>query len=144
MRGGDIPERKKRKEKYMSQIQEQVHNKFKIFIGALQPDGSIGPLADEISSYVSESKIAPKSIGVEYLESAKRLIVSLGYRDDEAGYPVTLHSVSLGKVNTSGADLNALEQKMAQASAGLSNIICHELYITDKQEMLMIFMTHKI
>jgi hypothetical protein len=29
---------------------------------------------------------------------------------------------------------------MAQASAGLQNIICHELYITDKQEMLMIFM----
>jgi hypothetical protein len=128
----------------MSQIQEQVHNKFKIFTGALQPDGSIGPLADEISRYVSESKIAPKSIGVEYLESARRLIVSLGYRDDEAGYPVTLHSVSLGSVDTSGADLNALERKMAEASAGLPNIICHELYITDKQEMLMIFMTHKI
>ena len=128
----------------MSQIQEQVHNKFKIFTGALQPDGSIGPLADDISRYVSESKIAPKSIGVEYLESARRLIVSLGYRDDEAGYPVSLHSVSLGKVNTSGADFNALEQKMAQASASLPNIICHELYITDEQEMLMVFMTHKI
>ena len=72
------------------------------------------------------------------------MIVSLGYRDDEAGYPVTLHSISLGEVDTSDADLNALEQKMAQASAGLPNIICHELYITDKQEMLMIFMTHKI
>jgi len=128
----------------MNQIQEQVHNKFKIFTGVLQSDGSIGLLADEISHYVSESKIAPKSIGIEYLESANRLVVSLGYRDDEAGYPVTLHSVSLGKVDASGADLNALEQKMAQASAGLPNIICHELYITDKQEMLMIFMTHKV
>ena len=128
----------------MSQIQAQVHNKFKIFTGALQPDSSIGPLADEISRFVSESKIAPKSIGVEYLESAERLIVSLGYRDDEAGYPVTLHSVSLGKVDTSGADLYALEQKMAQASDRLPNIICHELYITDEQEMLMVFMTHKL
>jgi len=128
----------------MSRIQEQVHDKFKIFTGVLQPDGSIGPLADEISRYVSESKIAPKSIGIEYLESAERLIVSLGYRDDEDGYPVTLHSISLGKLNTSGADLNALERKMAQASAGVPNIICHELYITGEQEMFMIFMTHKI
>jgi hypothetical protein len=127
----------------MSEIQEQVHNKFKVFAGTLQADNTLGPLADEISRFVQASKIAPKSIGVEYVESADRLIVSLGYRDDEPGYPVTLHSVTLGKVDTTGSDFQALEQKMAAASAGLANIICHELYITDEQEMLMVFMTHQ-
>ena len=127
----------------MSEIQEQVHNKFKVFTGTLQADNTLGPLADEVSRFVQESNIAPKSIGVEYLESAERLILSLGYRDDEPGYPVTLHSVPLGKVDTSGSDFQALEHKMAQASSGLSNIICHELYITDEQDLLMVFMTHQ-
>jgi hypothetical protein len=127
----------------MSQIEEQVHHKFKVFAGALQPDNSLGSLADEISRFVSSSNIAAKSIGVEYLEAADSLILSLGYRDDEEGYPVKLSSVSLGKVDTAAGDFEALERKMSEASAGLSNIICHELYVTDEHEMLMVFMTHE-
>lgn len=127
----------------MSQIAEQVHNKFKVFAGNLEADNTIGSLADEVANFAQEAGLAAKSIGVEYLESAKRLIITLGYRDDEAGYPIKLSCVSLGKLNALGSDFSELEKKMQEASAQQRNIICHELYVTAEQEFLMIFMTHQ-
>ena len=127
----------------MSQIAEQVHGKFKVFAGPLGEDNTIGPLAGAISRFVDEAKVAAKSIGVEYLESANRLIITLGYRDDEPGYPVKVTSVSLGKIDTLGDDFALLEQEMMKASAKQSNIICHELYITEEHDFMMIFMTHE-
>lgn len=127
----------------MTQITDQVHGKFKVFAGELLADKTIGALAGEVSRFASENKIAAKSIGVEYLESARRLIVTLGYRDDEEPYPISLHTESLGKVDSMGNDFAALEQAMSAASARHPNIICHELYVTDDHEFLMIFMTHE-
>jgi hypothetical protein len=34
-----------------------------------------------------------------------------------------------------------LEQAMSEAAQKQTNIICHELYVTDDREFLMIFMT---
>jgi hypothetical protein len=127
----------------MSQIASQVHNKFKIFAGELDANKLLGALADEVAAFAREQKIAAKSIGVEYLESAKRLIITLGYRDDEESYPIKLYAVSLGKLNVTSDDFSALEQAMAAASARLNNIICHELYVTDDNDCLMVFMTHE-
>ncbi|MEW6212457.1 MAG: hypothetical protein AB1631_29295 [Acidobacteriota bacterium] len=127
----------------MSQIAEQVHSKFKVFAGQLQQDKTIGPLADEIERFVSSTAIAPKSIGVEYLESAQRLIITLGYRDDEPGYGVKINCVSLGKIDSFASDFSALESAMAGASQTQRNIICHELYVTEDHDLLMIFMTHQ-
>jgi hypothetical protein len=125
----------------MSQIESQVHSKFKVFAGELATDKTIGPIADQITKFVSDSKVAAKSIGVEYIESAARLIITLGYRDDEPWYPVDVHCDSLGKIDALGGDLTALEQAMSEAAQKHSNIICHELYVTDDREFLMIFMT---
>ena len=127
----------------MGQIAEQVHNKFKVFAGPLREDNTIGPLAEEVAAFVRETGAAAKSIGVEYLESAGRLIVTLGYRDDEEGYPVRLSSVTLGKIEALGDDFADLERRMADASAGFQNIICHELYVTEDHDFMMIFMTHE-
>jgi hypothetical protein len=127
----------------MGQIAEQVHGKFKVFAGPLHEDNTIGPLAEEIARFVRESGAAAKSIGVEYLESADRLIVTLGYRDDEAGYPVRLSSVSLGRVEAVGPDFADLERRMAEAGSQFQNIICHELYVTEDHDFMMIFMTHE-
>ena len=126
----------------MGQIAGQVHGKFKVFAGPLHTDNTIGPLAEEVSRFVRESGAAAKSIGVEYLESADRLIVTLGYRDDEEGYPVRLSSVTLGKIEAFGDDFADLERRMADASASFHNIICHELYVTEEHDFMMIFMTH--
>ncbi len=127
----------------MSQIAEQVHNKFKVFAGELSADNTIGGLADDIRNFVSASNIAPKSIGVEYLESVGRLIITLGYRDDEPGYLVQINCVALGKLDALANDFTALEAAMMAASHTQSNIICHELYVTDDHDLLMIFMTHQ-
>ena len=32
---------------------------------------------------------------------------------------------------------------MAEASAKYPNIICHELYMTDERDFMMVFMTHE-
>jgi hypothetical protein len=126
----------------MGQIAGQVHGKFKVFAGPLHTDNTIGPLAEEVSRFVRESRAAAKSIGVEYLESADRLVITLGYRDDEEGYPVKLSSVSLGKIEALGSDFADLERRMSEASAQFTNIICHELYVTEDHDFMMIFMTH--
>lgn len=125
----------------MSQIANQEHDKFKVFAGKLDANNGIGELADKVSAFAAENKIAAKSIGVEYLESAESLIITLGYKDNEDHYPIKLETVSLGKIDI-GNDFSALEQKLSEASQTVNNIICHELFVTDDKEFLMVFMTH--
>ena len=128
----------------MSQIADQVHDKFKVFTGKLAGDGTLGNLAAEVESWVKSAKVAPKSIGVEFIESAGVLLLSVGYRDDEAGYPVKLSSVRVGKIESiDAAGLANVEKAMATASGKLSNVICHELYVTGSSELLMVFMSHQ-
>jgi hypothetical protein len=124
-------------------IAKQVHDKFKIFSGELAADGSIGKLADEVAAFAKKSKIAAKSIGVAYLESSKRLVITLGYRDDEEPYAVRLHSIPLGKVDVKAGDFHALETSMAKATGKHRNIICHELYVTGGNDFTMILMIHE-
>jgi hypothetical protein len=127
----------------MSQIQEQVHAKFKIFAGEPGTDKTLGEIAGQVAQFVDENNVAAKSIGIEYLESSRRLVISLGYRDDEPGYPIELSSISLGKIDVFGHDFSDLEKAMSEASQKHSNIICHELYVTEQNEMLVVFMSHK-
>ena len=127
----------------MSDIAKQVHDKFKVFVGELAPDHTLGKLAEEVAGFAKHAGIAAKSIGVEYLESAKRLVVTLGYRPDEEPYPIRLHCVRMGKIETLSGDFSKLEAAMGEASSKLRNIICHELYLTEDQEFVMVFMTHE-
>jgi len=124
-------------------IARQVHEKFKVFSGELAGDGTIGKLADEVSAFADRSKIASKSIGVAYLEPVKRLVITLGYRDDEDSYPVKLHCIPLGKVDMKAGDFRALEASMAKATGKHRNIICHELYVTGGSDFTMVLMTHE-
>lgn len=125
-------------------ISEQVHGKFKIFIGKREADGSIAQLARDVETFAAKAKAAPKSIGIEYVEHTKQVVVTLGYRDDEAAYPVKLDVVSLGKVpKLEGEEVAKLEQKMTQAAAKLAHVICHELFITEESEFLMVFINHQ-
>ena len=125
----------------MSAVKEQVHGKFKLFTGELGADLSLGAVSKDVEAFVKSSGCAAKSIGVEYLEGERRIVVSLGYREGEASYPVRLHTVSLGTAANLGApDLARLETAMAAAAAKLEGIICHELFVTDKREFVMVFM----
>src|SRR5687767_2089685 len=83
----------------MANIDQQVHGKFKMFSGKLEAGSSIAALTKQVEEFVKSSKVAPKSIGVEYLEASKLVVLTLGYREDEAGYAVKLATVSLGNAD---------------------------------------------
>ncbi len=116
----------------------QVHTKFKVFHGKRAEDGTIGELARQIEDFANSNKVSAKSIGVEYLESADELVMTLGYNDDEHS-PIKIHCERVGTVDK--ADFSALETAMMQAASNQKNIICHELYITDDGSFYMVFMT---
>jgi len=124
-------------------IARQVHDKFKIFSGKPAADGTIGKLADEVAGFANKAKIAPKSIGVAYLESSARLVITLGYRDDEEPYSIKLHCVRLGQVDIKNNDFTALEKKMGEAGGKHKNIICHELYLMGENDFTVVVMTHE-
>ena len=127
----------------MSQIKNQVHTKFKVFVGELAADRSIGDLGKTVADFAKSSGAAAKSIGVEYLESLNKVVITLGYRTDEATYPIRLQSVPLGKVSVLADDFSALEKAMADAAEKESNVICHELYVTEDQDFFLVLMTHE-
>lgn len=126
----------------MSDTKAQAHHKFKVFSGELGADHTMGQLATRVESWVRASRVAPKSIGIEYLEAAGRLLLSIGYRDDGAQYAVKLTTVHVGRVEALEApDLTRIEEAMGKASGELKDVICHELYVTDTNDLLMVFMT---
>ena len=128
----------------MTSDDAQVHHHFKVFAGTLDAGGGLDTLAGEVRSWAAGGKVAPKSIGVEYVESAGKLLLSVGYRADEPGYAVRLESVALGRLDAlDGPALEAIEQKMAAASEQQGRVICHELYVTGSQELRMVFMTRE-
>ena len=122
-----------------SGVAEQVHAKFKVFTGAANTDAEVDAVIGRVEEFVRERRVAPKSIGVEYLESADRLVFTLGYREDEPPYEVRITRRSLGIVDSLD-DLSGLEQRMASVASQLANVICHELFVTDDGEFVMVFM----
>src|SRR5271166_295265 len=100
-------------------VKAQTHNKFKVFVGS-----ALGGILNQIDAFTKEGKIAAKSLGVEYLESTSRLVLSIGYRDDETGYPVKITSRSLGKLNVESPA--EIEAAMEGAASDVQNVICHE------------------
>jgi len=122
-------------------IEAQVHDQFKIFVGPV--GGGIASIAESVARFATENKIAAKSIGVEYLESAGRLVVTLGYRTGGEHYSVRLKDISLGNAGSwdEGRDFTELEQRMSKAAETVDKIICHELFVTTDGELVMVFMT---
>ena len=117
----------------------QVHKKFKLFVGATQEDQGLGSLGDQVEEFAKDK--AAKSIGVEFLEAAKKLVITLGYRDDEPAYPVTIRAENLGKLSID--NLSDVENKISQASQSAGDVICHEIYVTDNDDFMMVFLAKK-
>ena len=123
----------------MADVTAQVHQRFKVFTGEAGADGGVAALAPQVEQFVQERGVAAKSIGVEFLESARKLVLTLGYRDDEPGYGVRLTARSVGKVDSLD-DLSSLETRMSEAAGDLHGVLCHELFVTDDGEFVMVFM----
>lgn len=122
----------------MSTITHQVHDNFKSFVGA-----DIAALSAAVSSFVQSSGTAAKSIGIVHVSSTGELLFSLGYRDDEPGYPVSLKAVSLGHIDAVHAGgLAELDTALASAAKGIDGIICHELVVDAGGDFTAVFLTH--
>lgn len=107
--------------------QDQRHSKFKVFI--TEPT-STGGIPDElhltINGFIALNKVAVKSVGVEFVESINKIIISLGYTEEQKYYSVVLQEVVLGDIPT---DSTIIEQALTKACDGIDNIICHEFYV---------------
>jgi hypothetical protein len=114
------------------------HSQFKIFKGKLE---SIGDIKSKIESFVSDNKVSARSIGIEFIEHTKEVLVSLGYAKDGDYSPVSIDAVNFGKVDLN--DTAAIEKMMSDAAEKQKNVICHELCITDTDEFMMLFMSTK-
>jgi hypothetical protein len=127
----------------VSTIEKQVHTKFKLFAGELDHTGNLGKLAAEVAAWAKTAKAAPKSIGIEFLERSHKVMLSVGYRDDEPAYGIELKSTKIGKIGKlDAAELGKLENGMADAAAEDTRVICHELYVTDTDELFVVTMSH--
>jgi hypothetical protein len=114
------------------------HHQFKVFKGKLE---SINDLKGKIESFVFESKVSAKSIGIEFIEHTKELLISLGYNNDNDSSSISIEVVNFGHVDLNNTE--AIEKIMSEAAQKQKNVICHELCITDKAEFMMIFMSTK-
>ena len=53
-----------------------------VCVGKPAPDKTLGEFVHAVAAFASEAKIAAWSIGIEYLASLKKLVITLGYRDE--------------------------------------------------------------
>jgi len=97
-----------------------------------------------VAAWAKGAKVAPKSIGIEFVEKSQRLILSVGYRDDEPAYGIKLASAKVGPLGElAAAELGKLEKAMGEAAAKTKQLICHELYVTDNDELFVVTMAHE-
>jgi hypothetical protein len=124
-------------------IKNQVHSKFKVFIpeAGLSDEEAMRRLGSMVEGWARASKAAIKSVGIEYIDASKQVVLSLGYRDaeDEPGYPVKLTALPLGKLGYRPDEISAAMEK---AAAGVENVICHEFFVDDKGEFVMVLLSH--
>jgi hypothetical protein len=120
-----------------------AHSQFKVFVGT-----SLDDISSKIQAFATGRKVAPKSIGVEYVPYNDRelggYIVSLGYDDERvAGTSpkVKLKEVSLGKLSLSAPE--AIEAALTNAASSEDPApICHELYDTPDGDLVAVFLLH--
>lgn len=125
----------------MSDIAQQVHHRFRVFSGKVDSDGGIQAVADEVARFVAQTNVSARSIGVEFLESEGQVLLTLGYRDDDAGFAVEVKTVALGQVKAlDAANFRSLEAAMERASAKFANVICHAEYVLGDGTFNMVFL----
>lgn len=122
----------------------QVHSQFEVFIGQPSAPGqlatSFGKLKAEIEAYAANGALAPKSIGVEYIEPTHQLVMSLGYTaGQEAGYAVRIMAVELGKFDLS--DGKKIAAAMSAAAKTTENVLCHEFFVREDNDFVLVLMS---
>jgi hypothetical protein len=112
-------------------VKHQIHEEFQTFTGV-----SLEELSKAISDYVVQNNVAAKSLSV-LQKNRHQLIASIGYRSDEASYPVSLESVELPfDMQTMDANLST------EAEKAPGDVICHSLFVTSDNRLTVAFLLH--
>lgn len=119
--------------------ESQVHSKFKVFVDDVDSDGLSKNVTSQVDSFCADKRVAPKSVGVEYLESGKKLVLSIGYRDDEPGYSCRLTTKPLGRFESLNEE--AIANAMSSAAESVKDVICHEFYVLDNGMFVMVLLS---
>lgn len=115
----------------------QVHDKFKLFIGALDDAGHIKDLAAVIQEWVKTSKASVKSLGSAV--AAGKLMITIGYRDDEETQTeVAFHSSKIGRVGPLDADeTSRFNRAIESGTMNWPPVIGHSLYVTKAGDLYL-------
>jgi hypothetical protein len=115
----------------------QVHDRFKLFVGELDEAGHVSKLAKSIHEWVAKDKVAVKSVGAAV--AMGKLVLTIGFRDDEPTYEIVLHSSKIGRIGPLDAD-EASRFNRAIESAGMNwrPVISHALYVTNNDLYLVV------
>jgi hypothetical protein len=118
----------------------QVHDKFKLFVGALDDAGHVNQLAKAVHEWVAKDKVAVKSVGAAV--AMGKLMLSIGFRDDEPTYEVVLHSSKIGRVGPLDAD-ESTRFNRAIESSGMNwpPVIDHALYVTSNNDLYLVVLS---
>ncbi len=118
----------------------QVHDKFKLFIGELDDAGHVNTLAKSVHEWVAKSNVAVKSVGAAYAKG--KLVLSIGYRDDEPAYAVELHSLKLGRVGTLDADeSNRFNRAIESGGMNWPPVLAHTMYVTKDNDLYLVILS---
>jgi hypothetical protein len=120
-------------------MKHQIHNKFKFFV--VEFDGKKLPAAvkKEIVKFANEGKVTPKSIGIEFLESESKLVISLGYAEKKHANKFDISIKKIGAFAGVGS-IESIEKSMEKVAGKVNGIVCHEFFVANG-EMQAIFLT---
>ncbi len=126
----------------------QAHSKFAVFASGpgLEPMAALALLSSQAHARsVDDPKFAAKSLGVEYLERSRQLVLTIGYTEDPS-YPIRIHAENLGPFFTPGATVypDAISKAMEKAAAAeVDDVLCHEFFATDNGSLIFVMLVSK-
>ncbi|MEO8841682.1 MAG: hypothetical protein ABI591_00710 [Kofleriaceae bacterium] len=118
----------------------QVHDKFKLFVGELDDAGHVNQLAKAVHEWVAKDKVAVKSVGAAV--AMGKLMLSIGFRDDEPTYEIVLHSSKIGRVGPLDADESTRFNRAIESSAmNWPPVLGHALYVTNHNDLYLVVLS---
>ena len=122
--------------------------KFKVFVQG--ETESLAAVGERVEQFVATTPCAPKSIGIEFLETKGVNIITLGYDPNGTPTQIGLSFKEVGNVLealTPGEgdklDIAGIEFQMAEFSSQFTTSLCHEVSVHENGTMTMLVMSVK-
>jgi len=109
-------------------IKHQIHEEFASFTGV-----SIDELSKLVADFSLQQNVAVKSLSVIHTDG--KLTASIGFRSDEAAYPIALWSKAVS-LRSLDAELSAAEDEAP------GDVLCHSLCYA-MEGVIVVFLLHE-